>query len=108
GDEGVRHLADLGEYVRRPAAVGPGLGQAELDLLLEPGDANLEELIEIRGDDGGEAQPLEQRHRLVGRLREHPPVELENLELAVEELRRGGNPSVHGNRGDRPFYRRIP
>ena len=31
------------------------------DLLLEPGHAHLEELVEVRADDAEELQPLEQR-----------------------------------------------
>ena len=59
-----------------------------LDLLLQAGDADLEELVQVRRNDGEEAQPLEQRHRIVGRLRQHAAVELEQAQLPVEEMRR--------------------
>ena len=65
---------------------GPARGRAELDLLLQARDADLEELVEVRRDDAEEAQPLEQRHRLVLGLREHAAVEFERLQLAVEEM----------------------
>ena len=51
----------------------------------EPGDADHEELVEVRGEDRAELDALEQRHRrVVGEL-EHAGVELEPGELAVEE-----------------------
>jgi hypothetical protein len=46
-------------------ALGPHGGGAELDLLLEARDADLEELVEVGGDDAEEAQALEERHRAV-------------------------------------------
>src|SRR5204862_179705 len=57
---------------------------AELLQLLESGDANLEELIEIAAGDAEEPEPLEQRHRLIERLVEHPLIELEKRQLAID------------------------
>jgi hypothetical protein len=94
-DQRVRLAAHGFQHLGRGAGVGRRLGQAELDRLLQPRDADLEELVEVRGDDGDEAQALEQRHRLVRGLREHAPVEREQAELAVEELRRRGDSAVH-------------
>src|ERR1051326_3334554 len=76
-----------------PRPSGPG--QAGLYLLLETGDADLEELVEVGRDDGDEAQALERRHRVVGRLRQHPALEREDAELAIEELRRRRDSAVH-------------
>ena len=59
------------------------------------GEADLEELVEVRRDDAHVAQPLEQRHVGAARLREHAPVELEDGPLAVEKGRHR-----HGRRGD--------
>ena len=88
----VPPVADLHE----PQAVGPDRRRMRFDLGVQPGDADLEELVEVRRHDGDEAQPLEQRHRLVRRLREHAPVELEHLELAIQELCGRGDSAVHG------------
>jgi hypothetical protein len=93
------------EHLGRRAAVGPGLRQPELDLLLQPGDADLEVFVQVGRDDGDEAQPLEQRHRVVRRLREHAAVEREETELAVQELGRDGKSSIHRRTESKPFYR---
>ena len=57
---------------------------AELLQLLQARDADLEELVEVARGDAEELQPLEQRHGLVERLREHALVELEQRQLAVD------------------------
>src|SRR3954470_72864 len=95
-DERVRLLAHAVEHLGGTPRVRAGVVQAELDAFLQPRDADLEELVEIRRHDGDEAQPLEERHRIVGRLREHPALEGEDAELAVGELRGGGDASIHG------------
>ena len=61
-------------------------GTFSLICSLHAGDADLEELVEIRRHDAEKAQPLEQRHRRVLGLREHAPLELEHAELAIEEM----------------------
>ena len=81
-------------------ARGPGCGRASRsptgrrgvgervacrDLLLETGDAHLEELVEVAREDGQEADALEQRVAGVLRLVEDARVELEPRELAVDE-----------------------
>src|SRR5204863_531662 len=96
GDERVRLAAHRLEHLRGGARVRTRLGKPELDAFLQPGDADLEELVEVGGDDGDETQPLEQRHRVVGRHRQHAAVERENAELAVEKLRRKRCSAVHG------------
>ena len=65
-------------------AVGRWPGVARGDLLLEAGDAHLEELVQVAGEDGQEPGPLEQRVALVLRLVEHPRVELQPRQLAVD------------------------
>jgi hypothetical protein len=59
---------------------------AELDLLLEAGDADFEELVEVARDDAEEAQALEQRHAARRRPGQNAPVEGEQRELPVEEM----------------------
>ena len=64
------------------------VGGARLDLLEllahQAGDADHEELVEVRARDRQEAQPLEQRMGGVARLFHHPPVEGEPAQLAIE------------------------
>ena len=67
------------EPVRR-ANRDPRLGLPE-----QTGDANLEELVEVRGEDRAELHALEERQRLVGRELENASMELEVRELAVEQ-----------------------
>src|SRR5262249_57615597 len=56
-------------------------------LLAQPRDADLEELVQIAADDAQEAQPLEQRDRWILRQREHAPVERQLRELAIDQRR---------------------
>ena len=95
-DERMRLAAHRIEHFGATPRVRARIVQPELDRFLQPGDADLEELVQVRGDDGEEAQPLQQRHRLVRRLRQHAPVEGEDAELAVDELGGRGNSAVHG------------
>ena len=52
---------------------------------LQAGDADHEELVEVRRRDGGELDALEQRHRRVGGFLEHALVERQPRQLAVDE-----------------------
>ena len=74
---------------RRPGSVMPGGGSLREELLLQPGDADLEELVEIAADDAEEAQPLEHGDRRILREREHAPVERELRQLAIDRRRIG-------------------
>ena len=103
GDQRVRLAAHRLEHFGGAPRIRAGIVQAELDALLETGDADLEELVEVRRDDGDEAQPLEQRHRVVGRLRQHAAIERELAELAVDELRRRWDSAVHEDEAGRKF-----
>ncbi len=55
------------------------------DLLLESADAFHEEFVEIRPGNGGKLDPLQQRHPLVQGLVQHPLVEFQPGQLAVQE-----------------------
>ena len=57
-------------------------------LLLQDRDANHEELVEVGADDGEELDALEQRVAAIARLVEHPLVERQPAELAVDVERR--------------------
>ena len=78
-------LADASERLLRGESVGGAHGDARLRLAEEAGDAHLEELVEVRGEDPAELHALEQRQRLVRRELENACVELEMRELAVEQ-----------------------
>ena len=85
----VRARADGGELLGRRQPVGRRLGDVARELLLEAGDADHEELVEVRRDDGDELEALGQRHGRVERLFEHAFVESEPGELPVDEQLRG-------------------
>ena len=84
GDELEDALAGGGELLVGGPAVGRAGDLAGLDLLAQAGDPDLEELVEVAGEDGQELDPLEQRVALVARLVEDAGVELEPRQLAVE------------------------
>ncbi|MNZ27383.1 hypothetical protein D3C78_446010 [compost metagenome] len=99
----------------RLQAVGTGLFTSKVDLLLQARHADLEEFIEVAGEDQQELQALEQRVGLIQRLLQHADVELQlrqlamNVQAAVVQARdgdgrRGG--SMHG-RGGSGLYCRL-
>jgi hypothetical protein len=81
-------LANPGERLLRCEPVRRADGDSRLRLAEQPGDADLEELVEVRREDPAELHTLEERQRLVGRELEDARVELEMRELAVEQRRR--------------------
>ena len=76
-DVAVHQFADARQRLMRLQAVGTGLFTGEGDLLLQPGDTNLEELIQVAGEDQQELQSLQQRIGLIQRLFQHADVELQ-------------------------------
>src|SRR5204863_662463 len=80
------------QLLRDRQAIGRQLRAAELLQLLQARDPDLEELIEIAAGDAQELQPLEQRHRLIEGLVEHPLVELEERQFPVDVML--GRPEV--------------
>ncbi len=80
----VHQLADPRQHLLRLQAVGAGQFAGEGDLLLQPGDADLEELVEVAGEDQQELQALEQRRGLVERLLQDTDIELQLRQLAVD------------------------
>jgi hypothetical protein len=98
--------SDAGELLAGRQTVRAGLHQrCRLQLLVQPGDANHEELVQIRRVDGQELQPLQQRPADVERLVEHPGVERQPGGLAVDVERRidqvvDRRLHAHDHRGD--------
>ena len=75
-----RELLGGGEPVR-------ALGRDALPhLTLEAGDAHHEEFVEVVGRDRQKAHPLQQRMVLVGGLLQHPPVEVQPGQFAIDEI----------------------
>lgn len=98
----VDQLADARQGLVRLQAVGTGLFTGEGDLLLQPGDADLEKLIQVAGKDQQELQPLQQRVGLVQRLLQHADVELQLRQLPMDvqaAVIQVGNHNRRGRRG---------
>ena len=75
----IASICSLGDHPVGAAGVDAGL-----ELIVEVRHPHHEELVEVRLPDRAELDPLEQRHRgVLGEL-EHPVVEVEPGELAVE------------------------
>ena len=73
------------------AGVSPsslGVSMPATHLAAQARHAHHVELVEVRGGDRQEAQALEQRMALVLGFLQHPPIELEPGQLAVEKAAR--------------------
>ena len=81
----ARLAPDRLEHLARHQAAGGPDGDAGGDAALEAGHPDHEELVEVAGEDREEPGPLEQRQvGVLGQL-EHPLVERQPGQLAVEE-----------------------
>ena len=80
--------ADRRDRLRRAAAVLARLVDARVDLVLQAGDADHEELVQVARVDRAELQPLQQRDRVVLGELQDAVVELQPRQLAVEVQRR--------------------
>ena len=76
-DELARDFRDMSELFRRSHVVRPALGRAIRRLLLQPGDPNLEKLIENQAGDAQKPEPFQQWHVFILGLGQHPPVEFQ-------------------------------
>ncbi|MNI38929.1 hypothetical protein D3C73_930900 [compost metagenome] len=83
-DVTMDQFADAGQGLMRLQTIGAGLFTGKGDLLLEAGDTNFEELVQVAGEDQQKLQPLQQWIGLVQRLLQHADVELQLRELAVD------------------------
>ncbi len=82
-----------GELLGGGPAIGRHRRRPRLDLLAQAGDPDLEELVEVRGEDGQELGSLEEWIAIVAGLVEDPRVELEPGQLAVQIRERRGPPA---------------
>ena len=80
-------LGDPLEHLGRRQAVGAAGVDPRLDLVVDPGDADHEELVEVGDEDRQELDPLHQRQRLVLGELQHAVVEVEPRQLAVDVQR---------------------
>ena len=76
--------ADRAQLLDLVETVGRRRADADRELLLQARDAHLEELVEVAAEDREELGALEQRERRVLGVREHPCLEVEHRQLAVE------------------------
>ncbi len=76
---------------------------AGLDLLAQTGDPDLEELVEVAGEDGQELDAFEEGVAFVTRLEQDPRVELEPGKLAVQVRER----RLGSGRTARPWRDRL-
>ncbi len=83
-DSSAARAGDQLELLARGATVGTAGAHPRCDLVLEPGDAHLEELVEVLAEDGEELHPLEHRRSGLLGQSQHPCVEVEPGELAVQ------------------------
>ena len=83
--EVARRTPDLLQHLARHQAGRGGYGDPGGDPPLQAGHPHHEELVEVGGEDRQEPDPFEQRQvRVLGQL-EHPGVEVQPGQLAVEE-----------------------
>ena len=83
--QGVSAVGDRGELLGRGHPVLARHRDAGLHLAVEARDPDHVELVEVGGGDGEEPHPFQKRHPRVPRFLEHPFVEREPGELAVDE-----------------------
>ncbi|MNI35857.1 hypothetical protein D3C73_898940 [compost metagenome] len=82
-DVTVYQFADARQRLMRLQTIGARLFTGEGDLLLQAGNANFEELVQVAGEDQQKLQPLQQWVGLVQRLLQHADVELQLRQFAV-------------------------
>ena len=86
GDQFAGALAAGGEGLGRRHVVGTNHARLAFDLLLEPGDTDFEELVQVGAEDREELHPFEQRLKRVEGFLQHAVVELQPAQLSVQEV----------------------
>src|SRR6266436_10173050 len=72
----------------RTQSIRSNIGRFAFDLLFNPSDADLEELVQVRAEDAKKLHPLDQRLGRVLRLLQNSAIELEPAQLAINEILR--------------------
>ncbi len=75
--------SDLRQCFPRRQVVRARLGRAECDLLLDAGDPNLKELVQIRAGDTQKSQTLQKRNGVVHGEIQYPVVKRKQAQLAI-------------------------
>ena len=96
-DQRQRAFVNRRQLFGHAHAVGAGAERAQLLALLQAGDADLEELIEVRAGDAEKPDALQQRQRFVVHLREHALVEVEKRQLPIDVVL--GSLEIHVEHG---------
>ena len=78
-------LVDEDELLGGRQAVGAALGDALAHLRLDAGDADHEELIKVIGGNRQESDPLQRRMARIDRFLQHPAIEMQPGQFAVDE-----------------------
>src|SRR5580700_5154101 len=105
-DEANGALANRLQLLRNRQSVRAQLDGAGFLQLLEAGDADLEEFVEVGARDAQKPHPLEQRDAAVLGLLQHALIELEKREFSIDvELRYLQVDVVHGCDFARPVYK---
>jgi hypothetical protein len=109
-DQLVRPSVDGRELLGRPEAIGAVVLRLEprVELLLQAGDADFEELVQVGAEDGKKLDPLEQRVAGVARFLEDARIELEPAQFPID-VELGRMPGHRTRRHHRsPAARRLP
>ena len=112
-DQGIGLRRDRVELLGRGAAVDRQILDPAQLLAFQAGHAGHEEFVDVGSGDGQEAQPLEQGMRHVGRFLQHPPIERQPRQFAVEIAIGGGRragscgPALVDDPGQSPSARRM-
>ena len=110
-DQFVHPGRERGHHLPGTQAVGGPRGlDLRVDLSLDTGDADHEELVQVGAEYGQELHPFQQRNRRVERFLQHPRIELHPAQFPVEEMfrspvvrhqRRDGRPGLVGKTASR-------
>ena len=84
-DHATDALGDGAEGLGGGEAIDSAFHDVRFDLLFHAGDADFEELVEVRAADAKELHPLEQRGFRIERLVQDPLVELQPAQFPVEK-----------------------
>ena len=78
------YLRDFLQHLGGLHAVGSGCLALQLDALLQSGDADFEEFVQVGAENQQEFEALQQRVVFVQSLGQHPLIELQVAQLAVD------------------------
>ncbi len=92
----AHRVRDPFEHLGRRQAVGPAGVDPGVDLVVDAGDADHEELVQVGDEDREELQALDQRQRLVLGELQDAVVEVEPRQLAIDE--QGADPRARASR----------